>query len=341
MWDWFSLKWFGWPQLSAFHWVSPYFLYGILAIPLFFLLRRIIEGRSRQKLRMAFTEGESPRSLTAGFRHLFSAIVFGFIAMILIALARPQIISQQTENTSEGINIVIAMDVSESMLDKDLRPNRLEAAKTVAKAFIQNRFQDRIGLVIFAGEAYTLCPLTTDYDLLVSFLGEINQNSINTSGTAIGTAVGVAINRLRDSEKASKTIILISDGDNTAGSLDPITAAQLAKAYGIRIYTVLVGIPKKQPPTTDSTASKNPPTADEGVLQNIASVTNGRFFKATDNTALQNIFREINQLERVELKSRQYVEVQDFYRVYLYWAFFFLILIIILKSTFVVNVLED
>ena len=341
MWDWFSLKWFSWPQLSAFHWASPYFLYGILAIPLFFLLRRIVEGRSRQKLRMAFTEGESPRSLTAGFRHVFSAVVFGFIAMILLALARPQIVRQQTENTSEGINIVIALDVSESMLDRDLRPNRLEAAKTVAKAFINGRFQDRIGLVIFAGEAYTLCPLTTDYDLLVSFLGEINQNSIKTSGTAIGTAVGIGINRLRDSEKASKTIILISDGDNTAGSLDPITAAQLAKAYGIRIYTVLVGIPKKYPSITDSTFNKNAPTTDEGVLQNIASVTSGRFFRATDNAGLQTVFRDINQLERVEMKSRQYVEIQDYYRVYLHWGFFFLILIMVLKSTFVVNVLED
>ena len=338
MWDWFALKWFGWDQLREFHWASPYFLYGILAIPILFWFRRIIEGRSRQKLRVAFIHGTIPRSLTAGFRHLFPVVVSAFVTMILLALARPQIVSQRTENTSEGIDIIIALDVSESMSETDLRPTRLEAAKKVAQSFIESRFQDRIGLVLFAGQAYTLCPLTTDYDLLVSFLAEVDQNTIKTTGTAIGTAVGVGINRLRGSESTSKTIILISDGDNTAGSLDPITAAQLAKAYGIKIYTVLVGVSNTYRAATDSTSMG---TTDVGILKNVASETNGRYFNAADNVGLRATFDDINQLERTVLKSRRYVEVQDYYRVYLYWSLVFLVLIMVLKSTFVVNVLED
>jgi Ca-activated chloride channel homolog len=224
-------------------------------------------------------------------------------------------------------------------MEKDLSPNRLEAAKLVARQFIWGRLQDRIGLIIFAGEAVSLCPLTTDYELLYGFLDEIQPTMIPTAGTAIGSALAVAVNRMRETSGESKVAILISDGDNTSGNLGPTTAAQLAKAFGVRVYSISVGktlrIIKKDSLNVSSAL------VDESELQKIAALGNGKYFRATDNTALGAVFKQINQIEKVKSRNVVSRDVSDYYRVYLYWAILFLLIALSTKSTFMANILED
>lgn len=271
------------------------------------------------------------------------------ITCVLIALARPQIVRERHEDRSPGIDIMLAIDVSSSMADTDLKPNRLVAARQVAERFVNNRKNDRIGLVAFAGEAFSLCPLTTDYTLVRQYLGELKQSLIPASGTAIGDALARCINRMRtpetglsasDSTIASKVVILLSDGENTAGNLEPLMAARLAKAYGIRIYTIAVG--KAGAPV--SIPTDNTPTrfvVDEGVLKTIAQIGDGSFFRASDINQLSRIFTQINKLEKAPVQTRVYQDVQDFYRVYLYWALLFFLVALFLKSTIFGNSLED
>jgi Ca-activated chloride channel family protein len=214
----------------------------------------------------------------------------------------------------------------------------LEAAKKVARNFIKGRLQDRIGLIVFAGEAVSLCPLTTDYELLFGFLDEIDPKMIPTAGTAIGSALAVAVNRMREMPGESKVAILISDGDNTSGNLDPTTSAQLANAFGVKVYTISVGR-LRNPLRSDSTASAA--LIDEGQLKNIAGLGNGKYFRATDNSGLETVFKQIDQLEKVKSRDMLSRDVKDFYRIYLYWAVLFLLIAIGTKSTFMTNILED
>ena len=337
MWDWLSIEWFTWDKLRAFVWVEPYFLYCILAVPFVLWLRTLLQGRSAQRFNISFVTGEIPNQWSSALRWLFPVSVFLAIAMILVALARPQIISNLTEQDADVIDIVLALDISDSMRETDLQPTRLTAAKAMAKGFIKGRLQDQIGLVVFAGEAFTLCPLTSDYELLSSYIDDINHDRIAVAGTAIGSALALCVNRLRESKARSKVIILLSDGENTSGNLDPITAAKLAKAFGVKIYTIAIGraILQKQLPDAPAIFS------DETTLRQIAAVASGSFYRAQDNTTLRRIFGQINRLERVKIKTRRYQEVKDYYRVYLKWALFFLLLALYLKVTFAANVLED
>ena len=252
------------------------------------------------------------------------------IALIIIALARPQRSMAESDQYAEGIDIMLAIDISKSMDNKDIPPSRLSVAKNVANQFIKGRSQDRIGLVIFSGESYPLCPLTTDYEMLNGYVEYISSDDLKFSGTAIGNALGRCINNLRDSESKSKVAILISDGDNTAGNLDPVASAQLAKAFGVRVYTIAVGSDKT---TTDK--------VDEGTLREIAKISEGKFFRATDAKSLGNIFSEINRLEKVEIKQNNYRNVLDFYHPYLRWAIVFFLISFAFKSTFMGNILED
>ncbi len=340
MFDWLSLNWFTISKLRSFHWDNVYFLYGIIGIPIVMWLRGVFHGRG-QKLNMVLVSKDTYSDWTAVLRWLFPISIFLSIALMLMALARPQIVRDIVEQDAEAIDIMLAVDVSESMLEKDLSPNRLVAAKTVAANFVKGRLQDRIGLVIFAGEAFTLCPITTDYDLLYAFLDDISNRSINTSGTAIGSALAVSINRLRESKARSKVIVLLSDGENTAGNLDPITAAKLAQAFGIKVYAIVVGKAQSSLSQTDSTGNMTQNLSDEGTLQKIAATTNGQFFRATNNATLSQVFAQIDQLEKVKIKTRGYQEVQDYYRIYLYWAIVLLLFALLLKIAFVANVLED
>ena len=295
--------------------------------------------KHKQKLVITYHAADQGRNWLTLLRFVQPLCVGLAICLILVALARPQIISERTDRFSEGIDIMLLMDISDSMMEKDLSPNRLEAAKQVARQFIKGRLQDRIGLIIFAGEAVSLCPLTTDYELLYGFLDEIKPDMIPTAGTAIGSALAVAVNRMRETQGDSKVAILISDGDNTSGNLDPTTATQLAKAFGVKVYTISVGSVKRK--TNADSISISNAAVDENELQNIAGLGNGKYFRATDNKALGEVFTQIDQIEKV--KSRDIVsrDISDFYRVYLYWAVLFLLIAIGTKSTFMANILED
>ena len=238
---------------------------------------------------------------------------------------------------------MLVIDISESMQIEDFKPNRLEAAKTVAREFIDGRFQDRIGIVIFSGDAYSLSPLTTDYELLKAYLKDIDFNMIENRGTAIGSALAVGTNRMRESEAESKVLILLSDGDNTAGNIDPITAAELANAYNIKLYTIAVGKEGRVPFGKDFFGQPKyiENTLDETTLRQIAEIGDGQFYRVSDNAALEQVFKMIDEYEKAEIKENRYKDTSDFYQIYLKWAIIFFLAWLLLKSTFVSNVLQD
>ncbi len=339
--QWFSPQWFFWDTLRSFQWEYPYFLYAIPFIPGLFWLRDLLHRRARQVLVLSIDNRDS---LADGFvilRFVQPLCVAACLALILIALARPQTVSGRTDRVSEGIDIALLIDISDSMLQKDLKPDRLTAARKVARDFIRGRLQDRIGLIIFAGEAFSLCPLTTDYDLLYGFLDELNPGMIPTAGTAIGSAIALSVNNLRDSKSSTRVAILISDGDNTSGNLDPITAAKLASAYGVRIYTIAAGRISRPFKSDSAEVAPMLEKADHSELQNIALATSGKYFQATDNLTLHTIFNQIDRLEKVKFSEVRFTEVKDFYRPYLYWAAVCFLAALLTKSTFMSNVLED
>jgi Ca-activated chloride channel family protein len=232
------------------------------------------------------------------------------LIFIITALARPQSSLSWQNVTTEGIDIVIALDVSGSMLAEDFKPNRLEAAKQVAMKFIEERPYDRIGLVVFAGEAFTQCPLTTDHDVLLNLFKDV-KNGILQDGTAIGDGLATAVARLKDSDAKSKVVILLTDGFNTSGYVPPLTAAEIAKSFGVRVYTIGVGangyapMPYKTPFGTTE-YQKVEVRIDEQTLQKIADVTGGEYFRATDEEALEKIYNEIDKLEKAKIEVTEY-----------------------------------
>lgn len=338
-----SLDWFSPSTLSAFTWENPKLLFGLIAIPVLFLLRWLLRLKFNQKLPVAVTEKDFHVSPLNLIRLLPEIILMLAMALILMALARPQMTNEKVEQWTEGIDIMIGLDISQSMQIEDFLPNRLEAAKNVAREFITGRLQDRIGIVVFSGDAFSLAPLTTDYDLLKSYLNEISFEMIENRGTAIGSALAVVTNRMGESEAKSKVCILLSDGDNTAGNIDPITAAELAAAYGIKIYTIVVGKEGLVPYGKDFFGRPNmiENTVDESTMRKIAEIGGGEFFRATDNKALSQVFTRIDQFEKAEIKETRYKDTSDYYFVYLQWAVLFFLLWLLLKSTFMTNVLQD
>ncbi len=342
-WAWLSLRWFSLSQLKSFDWQYPFWLYLMAAVPLVWLLRWVILIRTRQLLPIALTKKDIRSDPNSWLRWIPMIFLMVSLLLILLALARPQTSNEQVDQWSEGIDIVLTIDISQSMEIQDFRPNRLEAAKDVARNFIAGRFQDRIGLVVFSGDAYSRAPLTTDYDLLNTYIDDINFDLIANSGTAIGSAIAVSTNRLRESEAASKVIILLSDGDNTAGNIDPITASKLAYAYGIRIYTIAIGrdgrVPFGQDYFGNTRYVEN--YLDESSLREIAQLANGQFYRVSNKQALAEVFAEIDQLEKAEIKETRYTDITDHYAVYLHWAILFFLSWLLLKSTFLSNALVD
>ena len=249
-------------------------------------------------------------------RHLLFACKVLAIVFLVTALARPQSSNSWQTYSSEGIDIVLGLDISTSMLARDFTPDRLEAAKEVATKFILERPQDRIGLVVFAGESFTQCPLTTDQAVLVNLLREVQSGMIE-DGTAIGLGLANAVNRLKDSPAKSKVVILLTDGVNNRGSIAPVTAAELAKTYGIRVYTIGVGTYGEAPypvQTPFGIQLQNVPVEiDEAVLKQIASVTGGQYFRATDNDKLQQIYHEIDQLEKSKVEVKHFSKREEQY----------------------------
>jgi Ca-activated chloride channel family protein len=296
-----------------------------------------------QKLPVALVKSDLKNSPMHVLRFLPDILLSIVLAMILVALARPQKTNEKVEQWTEGIDIMIALDISQSMQIEDFKPNRLQAAKDVARDFINGRKQDRIGLVVFSGDAFSLAPLTTDYDLLKNYLEDINFEMIESRGTAIGSALAVLTNRMRESDTKSKVGILISDGDNTAGNIDPITSAELAAAYGIKLYTIVVGKEGMVPYGKDFFGRPQmvENTVDETTMRKIAEIGTGEFFRVTDNEALVNVFKRIDQYEKAEIKENRFKDTSDFYFIYLRWAILFFLLWLLLKSSFLSNVLQD
>jgi Ca-activated chloride channel family protein len=262
------------------------------------------------------------------------------LIFITIALARPQIIDVSTKvKNNQGIDIVMAIDVSASMLAKDLKPNRLEALKNVASNFILDRTNDRIGLVEYAGESYTKTPITSDKNIIIKSLKEINYNTIIEGGTAIGMGLATSVNRIKDSKAKSKVIILLTDGVNNSGFIDPNTAAELAIEYGIKIYAIGIGTNGMalSPVGVDNNGkfsyAKIQVEIDEDLLIEIAQITDGKYFRATNNKKLQEIYSEINKLEKSDIEEIKYYDHEEKYRLYILLAIIFLTIELILKYT--------
>ncbi|PIQ48114.1 MAG: hypothetical protein COW03_11990 [Cytophagales bacterium CG12_big_fil_rev_8_21_14_0_65_40_12] len=342
--NWLSLEWFTPAAFKSFDWAFSIFLYALPLLLLVFLLKWLIGTKIKQKLAVALPKQDIDRSWTSMLRIIPNVLKALALALLIIAMARPQRTNEQVEQWTEGIDIMLVIDISESMQIEDFKPNRLEAAKKTAREFIAGRFQDRIGLVIFSGDAYSLSPLTTDYELLYNFIDtEINFDKIENRGTAIGSAIAVGTNRMRESETASKVMILLSDGDNTAGNIDPKTAAELAAAYGIKIYTIGIGKDGKVPYGKDFFGRPNyiENTLNETTLREIAKIGEGQFYRVSDNEALQNVFGLIDEYEKAEIKETRYKNTTDFYPIYAKWGLVFFVLFMLSKSTFVSNILED
>lgn len=280
----------------------------ILIIPLLiWYIVRLSRMQASFKLSSAKAFDKAPSSLKVKLRHLPFILRVLSIALIIIVIGRPQSVTSFEKSKSEGIDIVIALDVSSSMLAQDFQPNRLIAAKDVAAEFISARENDKIGLVIFSGESFTQCPLTTDRRVLLNLLREVDFGMIE-DGTAIGLGLANAVNRLKDSKSKSKVIILLTDGTNNRGQIAPLTAAELAKEYGIRVYTIGVGTLGLAPfPVAPGSMMTQMVKADidEKTLTQIAEITDAEYFRATDNNSLKRIYEQIDSMEKYLISVNQ------------------------------------
>jgi len=299
---------------------QPYYLFFLLLLPI--LILWYYKKGQHQEATVRFSNLDLiPNSVIRNGKMKNMVFILGRLAIILLiilALARPRLSNTIRETKTEIIDILLVIDQSSSMLAQDFKPNRLEAAKDVAKTFIKDREGDRLGIIVFAGESYIQCPLTRDIDVLLEFTDEIEIIDREHDGTAIGMAIANSINRLRASEAKSKTIILLSDGSNNQGELEPITAAELAAKFDIKIYTVAAGTHGLAPyPVTDAwgrqVIQKVQVDVDEESLKEIAEITGGQFFRATDNQSLKKVYEEIDTLERTEIEVTEYQNYTELY----------------------------
>jgi len=276
------------------------------------------------------------RSLKERLEHLPFILRIMTLVLIILVLARPQSTNSWQNVTTEGIDIVIALDISSSMLAEDLKPNRLEAAKTVAANFISGRENDNIGLVVFSAESFTQCPLTTDHAVLLNLFGGI-KNGLIEDGTAIGLGLANSVSRIKDSKAKSRVIILLTDGTNNRGDIDPITAAELAKTFGIRVYTIGIGTRGKAPypfQTAYGVQYQNIDVViDEEPLKQIASITGGEYYRATDNNSLKGIYSEIDKLEKTKFNVKEYSKKNEEYRTIALIGLLLLLAEILLRNT--------
>jgi len=292
------------------------FLLGVIPLLVFWYLRR--SGAATTDLRFstlrAFTHVKP--TLRERTRHIPFILKTAAIALVIVALARPQSTSQGENVTTEGIDIVLLLDISTSMLAEDFQPNRIQAAKEVAVNFVDGRKHDRIGLVVFSGQSFTQCPMTLDYRVLKNLLRVVKPGMVE-DGTAIGMAIAQGVNRLKDSKARSRVMILLTDGMNNRGEIDPITAAQIAQTFGIRIYTIGVGTigeaPYPVPTSLGVRYQMMPVEVDEKTLGKIAELTAGKFFRATNNQALKHIYGEIDAMEKTRIDVRSYRNVSELF----------------------------
>lgn len=274
-------------------------------------------------------------------RHVPFLLRVAAVAVLIVILARPQSTNSWANSSTEGIDIVLAMDISSSMLAQDLKPNRLEAAKDVAASFINGRQNDNIGLVVFAGESFTQCPLTTDHTVLLNLFKDIQPGLIQ-DGTAIGLGLANAVSRIKDSQAKSKVIILLTDGMNNMGEIAPVTAAEIAQSFGLRVYTIGVGT-KGEAPYPIQTAfgiqyQNVPVEIDEATLKQISATTGGQYFRATDNASLKEIYTEIDKMEKTKISVQEYSKKQEEYKNWALLLFALLLVEILLRNTLLRNI---
>ena len=331
-------------MLKNITFANPQFFWLLLVLPLMVAWYWYWNKKSQANVTFSTTIAfKKTKSWSDALYHLLFVLRMIAIALIVVALARPQTHSENAKTKiTDGIDIVMAIDVSASMLSQDLKPNRFEALKKVASQFVKDRPNDRIGLVIYAGESYTKTPVTTDKSIILNALSEITYGQIE-DGTAIGMGLATAINRLKESKAKSRVIILLTDGVNNTGFIDPQTAAELAAEYGIKVYTVGIGTNGMalSPYALNADGSiiyrMQQVDIDEPLMKKIAQVTKGRYFRATNNQKLQQIYDEINQMETTKIEEFKYTEVDEKFRWWVLVAGVLLLLEFVLKHTLLRN----
>jgi Ca-activated chloride channel family protein len=325
-------------MFSGITFAYPWVLYFLLIIPLMiaWYIFRGMKIQSSVKYSSLNIFKDVPSTLRERLRHIPFAVRWIAIGLLIIALARPQSFASGENVTTEGIDIAMVLDISGSMLAEDLKPNRLDAAKNVIDDFVEGRTSDRIGLVVFSREAFTQCPLTIDYNVLRNLLLDIRSGMIE-DGTAIGNAIANGVNRLKNSDAKSRIIILLTDGINNSGEVDPISAAEIAKAFGIRIYTIGVGTRGEAPYPVQTPFGTRyqmvPVEIDEAVLQKISGITNGQYFRATNNRALRDIYDKIDKLEKTKIEITSYKNASEKYHSWLWGGLILLLVELILSKT--------
>ena len=323
--------------MGNYTFANPEYLYLLFLIPIFWFVYIFNLRDKNTFLILSSIKRLNTKTWKSWGRHIVFLTKTLAISLLIIAFARPQSTSSWQNAITEGIDIILAMDISGSMLAQDLTPNRLEASKKVALDFISGRPNDRIGLVIFSGESFTQCPLTTDHKVLKGLFNDVKSGMID-DGTAIGMGLATSINRLKDSKTKSKVIILLTDGVNNQGSIAPMTAAEIAQEFKMRVYTIGVGT-KGYAPYPFNTPFGNivyqdvEVKIDEKTLQDIANGTNGKYFRATSNKALQEIYKEIDKLERSKIEIKEFHKKKEEFLPFASLAMIFLILSFILNST--------
>jgi Ca-activated chloride channel family protein len=318
---------------------DPNFLYLLLVVPGIITFYVLKQHKASASFRMPGLKPleKSGTTFRNYLQHILFAIRMTAVLLLILVLARPQYTDKFQDVSTEGIDIILTLDISGSMLARDFKPDRLEASKNVATEFISGRPYDRIGLVVFSGESFTQCPLTTDHAVLINLLREIQSGMIE-DGTAIGMGLANAVNRIKDSDAKSKVIILLTDGINNRGEIAPATAAGIAKTFGIRVYTIGVGTQGTAPypvQTPFGTQYQNMPVEiDEAILKDIAQMTGGRYFRATDNDKLVQVYGEIDKLEKSKIDVKQFIRKDEKYLIPALIAFCLLVIEMIFRYTF-------
>ncbi|WP_179318556.1 vWA domain-containing protein [Winogradskyella helgolandensis] len=328
-------------MLENIQFLNKEFFWLLLLLPIAIVWYVLKHSKQTAELKMSSIKGfKGASSFWINFRHLLFVLRLIALALLIVAIARPRTVDVSTKTkTTSGIDIVMAIDVSASMLAKDLRPNRLDALKEVAADFIDGRPNDRIGLVEYAGEAYTKTPITSDKSIVKRSLRDINYNSIIEGGTAIGMGLATSVNRLKDSRAKSKVIILLTDGVNNSGFIDPKIASELAVEYGIKVYAIGLGTNGMalSPIGFNSNGTfrygRMQVEIDEALLKEIALETGGKYFRATNNDKLAEIYDEINKLEKTEVEETKYYNYDEKYRPLVLLAGLLLLIELILKYT--------
>jgi len=326
-------------MLDSIEFANPQFFWLLLLLPLAVLWYFFKRKEDTASLKISSTKGFSSNNILPKLKPLLFLMRVLALAAIITALARPQTTEVSTKTkTTKGIDIVMAIDVSTSMLARDLKPDRLTALKDVAAEFIKKRPNDRIGLVVYAGESYTKTPITSDKGIILKALKEITFGQL-TDGTAIGMGLATSVNRLKESKALSKIIILLTDGVNNAGFIEPKTAAGLATEYGIKTYTIGLGTNGNAPFPVAYNADGSfrygmrPVEIDENLLKEIASETGGQYFRATNNSRLATIYDEIDKLEKTEIEEFKYTNYEEKYRVWVLIAGLLLLIEWLVKNT--------